>query len=112
MSGFDDAIAAAPRDAEIRGWQELTRQQLQARSVDRINEVVVEAPQRMAVFPGFQLVLIRPKKRFERANSTISDLFGTRYVVIDEDDDPDQPLLRKLSEALAKCYVEHERGTK
>ncbi|MGV9839124.1 hypothetical protein ACWDUL_33670 [Nocardia niigatensis] len=156
---------------------ELTRQSMRARSAERINEALADTAQRMSVFPGFRLVLVRPKKRFERAKITVSDLFGARYVVVDEqrcwslhdqhetptegsmvlgergvlflltalsanitgpgilavtdeqllvdverefeapalfdeDDDPDQPMLRHLRETLAKSFVEHERGTR
>lgn len=85
MSGFDDAIAAARRNADMRDQMLLSQQRWRETFTEQINLILADAAQRMREFPGYRLMLVRPKQRFEHATSTIIDTATrTQYVVIDE----------------------------
>lgn len=85
MSSFDDAIAGARRDAEYHDRLEVSQQNYEDEFDRQIGQILAEAAERFRELPdALRLQLVRPKKRFERANTDIADTAGKRYVVVDE----------------------------
>ncbi|GAA5079952.1 hypothetical protein [Nocardia iowensis] len=85
MSSFDDAIAAARRDADHRDHTQQSQQRHDAEFAEQINQVLAEAAEQFRQLnDGLRLQLVRPKKFLERTSADIVDTAGTRYVVADE----------------------------
>ncbi|MGW5142711.1 hypothetical protein ACWEPH_26940 [Nocardia beijingensis] len=84
-SDLDTAIATARRDVEFRDHVEQSRQHYQAEFTEEINKVLAEAAEQFRTLDAaLRLVLVRPKRRLERATNVVADTVGGRYVVLDE----------------------------
>jgi hypothetical protein len=89
MSGFDDALIAERRNG---WWLDRHRQynqaheQREAEFAEMITQELAEAAERFRGLPdGLRVLIVRPRKRFERAARIVVDsVTSARYVVVDE----------------------------
>ncbi|WP_280219933.1 hypothetical protein [Nocardia neocaledoniensis] len=83
MSGFDDALATARRDAQFLDDVAWSQRQAQAAFDAEITAVLIEAAEKFRALPAaLSLQLVRPKRLFERARADLTDGHRGRYVVI------------------------------
>lgn len=89
MTGFEDALDYERRNAQWNDRREAAEQQRRQRHeqelAEEITEVLTEAAAQFRRLPaGLALQLVRPRRRFERADREVTDAVGARYVLIDE----------------------------
>ncbi|MGV9679205.1 hypothetical protein ACWDSJ_28320 [Nocardia sp. NPDC003482] len=83
-SSFDQAVAAARRDAEFLDHTQQSQQRWRTEFDEKVTAILVEAAQQFRQLPVSRRIrLVRPKKRFERAHAVVESL-GDRFVVLDD----------------------------